>query len=175
MSPVTSVFFFVSHVLLSVDPFFFSVASVIQSVSLFIVCVILNSTWHHRPQVVNTPSMVSNIGRGRHSIGVSSIGYWGSIGNWGNNSNIGLSSNLLMDIGLCSNAMSFHRLFMDISFSCNFFMHIRLGSNLFMDIPSRRWGVFRSRSSCCSSNDRQQDKELHDGVFWTRIPMYSAL
>merc|ERR1719376_1387949 len=61
--------------------------------------VILDSTWHHSPQVVDTPSMVSNIGRGSHSIGVSSVGYWGSIGNRGYSMNIGLSSNFFMDIG----------------------------------------------------------------------------
>merc|ERR1711879_93032 len=89
--------------------------------------VILDSTWHHSPQVVDTPSMVSNIGRGSHSIGVSSVGYWGSIGNRSYSMNIGISSNFFMDIGLCSNVMSFHRLFMDICFSSNFFMHIRFG------------------------------------------------
>merc|ERR1712083_803007 len=120
--------------------------------------VILNSAWHNSPQVVDTPRMVSNIGRG-------------SIGNWGNSMNIGLSSNFFMDIGLSSNIMSFHRLFMDIGFSSNFFMHIRFGSNLFVDVRHCCWGLFWSRSSCGSSNDRQQDKELHDGMFWTTIPM----
>merc|ERR1719233_394795 len=96
LSPVLFVFLFVTLVFLSV---------------FVCVCdssVILNSAWHDCPQVVDTASMVSNIGRGSNSIGVSSVGYGGSIGNWGNSMNIGLSSNFFMDKGLCSNVMSFH-------------------------------------------------------------------
>merc|ERR1712115_565368 len=70
------------------------------------------------------------------SIGVASIGHWGSGVAYGGDNwlhvNVGLSSNILMDIGFCSNFLMNIRNCSNFSCLYRLFVNIRLCSNFLM-------------------------------------------